>query len=253
MTSSLALPYMKQLVEFENDFDIWVYETGGPVMTDAGVFESLFFAPHARTLGHRQWTWTKKNMDGGFHLPLYGMPGTRLVVFQFSTGFGKGRLRSNFRFCVEETGTGTNIKNIFLEKNIRLPRDEVFAWNTVIRGKTALLLLVKTKERRITRWVPSYKVIRRIIPEYPRAALAKRLQGDVTVEVTTDIYGRVMKTGKTTGHPLLIKAAIKAAKQWVIEPYIMSGVPKPYHMTITFHFKLSGNNRVTGTVEASSR
>jgi TonB family protein len=56
---------------------------------------------------------------------------------------------------------------------------------------------------------------------------------------TTDIYGRVaaVKVLKTAGS-LLDEAAIDAVKQWIFEPMIIDGKPKPVVFTVTSRFKL---------------
>jgi outer membrane biosynthesis protein TonB len=41
-----------------------------------------------------------------------------------------------------------------------------------------------------------------------------------------------------SGHPLLNDAALSAIKQWVYEPYILNGIPKPVIFTATVTFTL---------------
>jgi TonB family protein len=60
----------------------------------------------------------------------------------------------------------------------------------------------------------------------------------VKIEASTDIYGRVVNVNVLKGHPLLRKAAAHAVKQWVYEPYIINGMPKPVKFTVNIHFRL---------------
>jgi len=80
------------------------------------------------------------------------------------------------------------------------------------------------------------KLIRRILPAYPDAALKSQMSGEVVIEAVTDIYGRVIKATVITGHPLLRHAAREAVLQWVYEPYIVNGIPRPAQFSVMVHF-----------------
>jgi periplasmic protein TonB len=82
------------------------------------------------------------------------------------------------------------------------------------------------------------RLIRRIEPIYPKTALATHIQGVVVIEALTDIYGNVAKCRVIMGNPLLRKAAENAVRQWIYEPYILNGVPKPVRFTVTVTFSL---------------
>ncbi len=95
------------------------------------------------------------------------------------------------------------------------------------------------------------KLIKRVEPTYPQAALDARTQGQVIVEATTDIYGRITsakhipKDGQamTPEYQLLVDSAIEATKQWVYEPYIIDGEPKPVRFTVLLTFKLGESKK----------
>lgn len=93
------------------------------------------------------------------------------------------------------------------------------------------------KELRITT-VQKPKLIKRVEPTYPAIALKAHIQGRVIVEATTDIYGKVIKTRVIGGNPLLTKAAVDAVRQWIYEPYMISGMPRPVVFTVTVTFTL---------------
>ncbi len=82
------------------------------------------------------------------------------------------------------------------------------------------------------------KLIKRAAPQYPIVPLKARIQGIVKIEASTDIYGRVVKVKVLEGHPLLRNAAVQAVRQWVYDPYIINGIPKPVKFTVDIHFKL---------------
>ncbi|MGD2084596.1 MAG: energy transducer TonB [Candidatus Aminicenantes bacterium] len=82
------------------------------------------------------------------------------------------------------------------------------------------------------------RLIKRVAPDYPNAPMKAHIEGVVTIEAVTDIYGRVIKVKVTSGHPLLRGAAVQAVKQWIYEPYILNGIPRPVTFTVNVHFKL---------------
>jgi TonB family protein len=82
------------------------------------------------------------------------------------------------------------------------------------------------------------RLIRKIEPLYPRAAILSHTEGTVVIEAATDIYGKVIKTRVIGGHPLLKTAAVEAVEKWIYEPYIIDGIPKPVIFTVNVTFKL---------------
>ncbi|MDD8013295.1 MAG: energy transducer TonB [Acidobacteriota bacterium] len=83
------------------------------------------------------------------------------------------------------------------------------------------------------------KLIREIAPEYPQEAFANRLQGVVIVEARTDVYGRVSQARVISGHPVFHEPALAAVRQWLYEPYIVDGVPRPIYFTVKLTFGLT--------------
>jgi protein TonB len=81
--------------------------------------------------------------------------------------------------------------------------------------------------------------IREVKPVYSAIAVAAHVQGRVIVEATTDIYGRVRSARIVySASPLLNESALSAIKQWLYEPYILNGIPKPVVFTVTITFTL---------------
>jgi protein TonB len=82
--------------------------------------------------------------------------------------------------------------------------------------------------------------IREVKPVYSTVAIAARVQGRVIIEAMTDIFGRVRSTRIiSSASPLLNDEAVKAVKQWLYEPYILNGIPKPVVFTVTITFSLA--------------
>jgi len=80
------------------------------------------------------------------------------------------------------------------------------------------------------------KQIRQVKPEYPPEAYSARIQSVVIVEATTDIYGRVNRARIISGNPMFNEAALAAVRQWLYEPYIVDGVPRPIYFTVSMTF-----------------
>jgi protein TonB len=83
------------------------------------------------------------------------------------------------------------------------------------------------------------KLIKQVKPEYPTEAMAARVQAVVVVEAMTDIYGRVSHARIISGHPVFHDAALAAVRQWLYEPYIVDGVPRPIYFTVSITFGLT--------------
>jgi len=87
------------------------------------------------------------------------------------------------------------------------------------------------------------KLVRQVDPVYPADAKEKGLEGTVIIEATTDTYGRVAEAKVLRGVPGLDQAAVDAVKQWVYEPMIINGVPKPVVFTVTLRFDLDKDKK----------
>jgi len=83
------------------------------------------------------------------------------------------------------------------------------------------------------------RLIKQVKPEYPPEAFASRLQAVVIVEAMTDIYGRVSRARIISGHPVFHAAALAAVRQWLYDPYIVDGVPRPIYFTVSITFGLT--------------
>lgn len=82
------------------------------------------------------------------------------------------------------------------------------------------------------------RLIRKVSPTYPSAAITARVSGAVIVAAATDVYGRVSEARVVSGHPLLNAAAMEAVREWLYEPYLVNGVPKAVRFTVTVTFVL---------------
>ncbi len=82
------------------------------------------------------------------------------------------------------------------------------------------------------------RLVRQVPPIYPEIARQARVEGVVELECVTDIYGRVTRVTVVQSIPLLDQAAIDAVRQWVYEPMIICGRPRPVVFNVTVRFEL---------------
>lgn len=75
-------------------------------------------------------------------------------------------------------------------------------------------------------------------PVYTAAAKAVRAQGTVMVQVTIDERGNVISANATTGHPMLVAEAVKAARNAKFSPTTLGDVPVKVTGVITYNFIL---------------
>lgn len=87
------------------------------------------------------------------------------------------------------------------------------------------------------------KLIKQVDPIYPKEAEKARVEGVVIMEATTDLYGRVAGIKVLRSIPPLDQAAMDALKQWVYEPMVVDGKPRPVIFTVTLQFKLDDQKK----------
>lgn len=86
-------------------------------------------------------------------------------------------------------------------------------------------------------------------PEYPPLAKLARIGGDVVLTATVDEEGNVTNLEVVSGHPLLVKAALDAVRQW---KYSKPAVA-PVHFDVTVHFDLGRENHAQSADAAASK
>ncbi len=106
-----------------------------------------------------------------------------------------------------------------------------------IVGKDILPEEVNPLDKAITTIRPP-RLIKRVNPVYSPIALAAHVSGTVLIEAVTDIYGRVRKARVVSGHALLSASALEAVREWIYEPYLVNGIPRPVSFTVTVTFTL---------------
>jgi len=96
------------------------------------------------------------------------------------------------------------------------------------------------KRIRISQGVTEGRLIQKIEPVYPPIARAGRIQGEVVLTAIISKTGEIQNLTLSSGHPMLVPAAIQAVKQWRYRPFLLNGEPVEVETTITVIFELSG-------------
>jgi protein TonB len=97
----------------------------------------------------------------------------------------------------------------------------------------------KPKPQNIGGDVLEAKIIKRVIPEYPPIARQMRLSGVVQLAGVIDRDGSVKSLKAIDGHPMLVKAALDAVRQWKYRPTLLNGEPVEVIAPITVRFVLN--------------
>ncbi len=82
-------------------------------------------------------------------------------------------------------------------------------------------------------------LIFRPTPEYPPLARTARISGVVRLEAIISEQGTIEELRVTSGHPMLVEAALRAVRQWRYRPTYLNGQPVRVSTTIDVNFTLS--------------
>jgi TonB family protein len=91
---------------------------------------------------------------------------------------------------------------------------------------------------RISQSVAEANLLKRVQPEYPAEAKAKRIEGDVVLKVTINIKGEIEKATLFEGESVLGQAALDAVKKWKYKPFLLNGQPVNVETTVKISFHL---------------
>ena len=203
----------------------------------------------ARLLTETRLAWEKGKTERAFHM-------FRLNGHEYLVIVTPGRLAVPNQYRIEVIEQSGDKKTSLLDTEFSLPHTSaavfgfedtqlkpyfIFLRGVRWSGETAATLgAVRGSVTGGVSGKPSVKppkLVREVKPVYPEEAAKAGLEGVVIIEATTDTYGRVAAAKVLRGVTGLDQAALDAVKQWVYEPMIIDGVPKPVVFTVTVQFK----------------
>jgi protein TonB len=82
-------------------------------------------------------------------------------------------------------------------------------------------------------------VLNRVQPIYPPLAIQNRIQGAVHVHAVISASGTLESLHVIDGHPMLVRSALEAVRQWRFRPYVLNGNPIEVQTEITVNFSLN--------------
>jgi len=91
----------------------------------------------------------------------------------------------------------------------------------------------------VTSEVQAAKLIRKVIPIYPRLAIIARISGTVRLTGIIGKDGLIQQLQVIDGPPMLVQAAVDAVRQWVYRPTLLSNKPVEVIAPINVNFTLS--------------
>jgi protein TonB len=97
-----------------------------------------------------------------------------------------------------------------------------------------------THPLRLSHWAEG-NLIYRVQPVYPPIARQARIQGTVELRAIVSKAGTIESLAVLSGHPILVKSALEAVRQWRYRPYLLNSEPIEVETDITVNFVLSGN------------
>lgn len=97
-----------------------------------------------------------------------------------------------------------------------------------------------THPLKVSHWAEG-NLIFRVQPVYPPLAREARIQGTVELRAIISKAGTIENLAVVSGHPLLVRAAIEAVRQWRYRPYLLNNDPIEVETSVTVNFVLSGN------------
>jgi len=83
-------------------------------------------------------------------------------------------------------------------------------------------------------------LIFRVQPDYPSLARQVRVQGQVILRAVISREGTIENLQVLSGHPMLVRAAVDAVRQWKYRPYLLNGEPVEVETEVKVNFILSG-------------
>jgi protein TonB len=92
---------------------------------------------------------------------------------------------------------------------------------------------------KVSRGVQEALILHKPLPLYPPLARAARISGVVQLTGIIGTDGRIRSLHVDSGHPLLVKAAVDAVKQWVYRPTLLNGEAVEVIAPITVNFTLN--------------
>jgi periplasmic protein TonB len=95
-----------------------------------------------------------------------------------------------------------------------------------------------TPSRVVVSELSSGSLIHRVQPNYPAIAKTAGIQGEVVLQAVISRDGQIESLRPISGHPLLLRAAMDAVRQWRYRPYVLNGQTIEVETQISVIFRM---------------
>jgi periplasmic protein TonB len=118
------------------------------------------------------------------------------------------------------------------------------ALNSVMHSIASAMTAVSPPKPTVTRrpllsHMMEGNLIHRIEPRYPPLAIQARIQGDVVLQAIISRSGTIENLQLVSGHPMLVRAAMDAVRQWRYRPYVLNDEAIEVETQVTVKFILN--------------
>jgi periplasmic protein TonB len=96
---------------------------------------------------------------------------------------------------------------------------------------------VKPEIKRVVSQLTEAQLVNRVEPVYPKPAMLAGVQGTVQLHAIIARNGKIESLELISGHPLLVRAALDAVRQWRYRPYYLNGEAVEVETFITVNFR----------------
>ena len=93
---------------------------------------------------------------------------------------------------------------------------------------------------KVSEGVISGLLIRKVEPNYPQLAKVAHISGEVVLQAVIGKSGSMEQLRVVSGHPMLVKSAMEAVRQWKYQPFLLNGEPVEVDTQVTVNFTLIG-------------
>jgi len=154
------------------------------------------------------WKWGKERVAATSASPV---PSTRIAVATASEPISKAATRSY---------SPTTDKSMGTPQNEGGQSHSAPAGSLVISQDGRVIYRSVEKPTNGAKYTPPErtKLLQRVDPEYPSAAIAQSVQGPVVLDIKVLANGNVSDVVVHSGDPLLTEAAVEAVRQWRFQP-----------------------------------
>lgn len=156
-------------------------------------------------IGKGDWEWPQSENNREFSLILPPSEGIKVQMMQYSLSEEKSLQNYNFRIIVQDIRDENDKKNRrknLLYKDLIFPGSSIYVWHFQSDMRSLYFMVLGIIREDIVHEVPYYIIIKKVKPLYPVWALRNRIEGDVIIQVESDIMGRMINIKKVIGHPL---------------------------------------------------